>query len=245
MPVSPDSSGETGLSGAASEINVDDSASKLSFSLRGDGTPTPDFDGASMCSSPSSVKVSMRNTFLHFREDAEIQIQDLDSPRSELAGCPSPLRRSQSDVTEMNDYLRHRFGSGTPPNSVEVDESFTPEGCLSPMSQLASGPGARSILSFSPPQSFAASFNDAPSDFVMVMEEDPSPPRTRNSPIVTPTHEDIKTTVMLRNIPNKYTQKMLLDVINESGFSGKYNFFYLPIDFRNKYVCLHAISHVQ
>jgi len=111
MPVSPDSSGETGLSGAASEINVDDSASKLSFSLRGDGTPTPDFDGASMCSSPSSVKVSMRNTFLHFREDAEIQIQDLDSPRSELAGCPSPLRRSQSDVTEMNDYLRHRFGS--------------------------------------------------------------------------------------------------------------------------------------
>lgn len=38
---------------------------------------------------------------------------------------------------------------------------------------------------------------------------------------------------MLRNIPNKYTQKMLLDVINED-FRGLYDFFYLPIDFRNK-----------
>ncbi|CAC9696309.1 RNA-binding protein mei2 homologue, putative [Plasmodium sp. DRC-Itaito] len=43
----------------------------------------------------------------------------------------------------------------------------------------------------------------------------------------------ILTTVMLRNIPNKYTQNMLMDVINEH-FKGLYDFFYLPIDFRNK-----------
>lgn len=41
------------------------------------------------------------------------------------------------------------------------------------------------------------------------------------------------TTIMLRNIPNKYTQKMLLEVIDEK-FKGLYDFFYLPIDFRNK-----------
>jgi len=41
------------------------------------------------------------------------------------------------------------------------------------------------------------------------------------------------TTVMLRNIPNKYSQKMLLEVVNEE-FLGLYDFFYLPIDFRNK-----------
>jgi hypothetical protein len=42
------------------------------------------------------------------------------------------------------------------------------------------------------------------------------------------------TTVMLRNIPNKYTQKMLADVINKEGYKGEVDFMYLPIDFKNK-----------
>ncbi|SBT38010.1 RNA-binding protein, putative [Plasmodium ovale wallikeri] len=46
-------------------------------------------------------------------------------------------------------------------------------------------------------------------------------------------NNNILTTVMLRNIPNKYTQNMLMDVMNEH-FRGLYDFFYLPIDFRNK-----------
>jgi hypothetical protein len=40
---------------------------------------------------------------------------------------------------------------------------------------------------------------------------------------------------MLRNIPNKYTQRMLLSVVHELGFNQEcFDFFYLPIDFRNK-----------
>jgi len=41
------------------------------------------------------------------------------------------------------------------------------------------------------------------------------------------------TTVMLRNIPNKYTRQMLIDVLNQQ-FAGMYDFLYLPIDFKNK-----------
>jgi len=41
-----------------------------------------------------------------------------------------------------------------------------------------------------------------------------------------------RTTVMLRNLPNNYTRAMLLDLIDLEGFVGKYDFLYLPIDFR-------------
>jgi hypothetical protein len=40
--------------------------------------------------------------------------------------------------------------------------------------------------------------------------------------------------MMLRNIPNKYTQGKLLQELDECGFSGTYNFFYLPMDVHNR-----------
>jgi len=43
---------------------------------------------------------------------------------------------------------------------------------------------------------------------------------------------ELRTTVMLKNLPNNYTREMLLDLIDSEGFVGKYDFFYLPIDFR-------------
>ncbi|CAG9334040.1 unnamed protein product [Blepharisma stoltei] len=45
--------------------------------------------------------------------------------------------------------------------------------------------------------------------------------------------EEKRTTIMIKNIPNKYTQQMLLDSIDKH-FAKTYDFFYLPIDFKNK-----------
>lgn len=46
---------------------------------------------------------------------------------------------------------------------------------------------------------------------------------------------DTRTSLMVRNIPNKYTQSMLLSEFSKCGHGpGKIDFFYLPIDFRNK-----------
>jgi hypothetical protein len=43
---------------------------------------------------------------------------------------------------------------------------------------------------------------------------------------------DKRTTLMIRNIPNKFTQQMLLDLVN-STHHGEFDFFYLRMDFRN------------
>ncbi len=43
--------------------------------------------------------------------------------------------------------------------------------------------------------------------------------------------DDIRTTIMLKNIPNKFDQQVVLDLINEDHL-GKYDYFYLPMDLR-------------
>ena len=44
---------------------------------------------------------------------------------------------------------------------------------------------------------------------------------------------DKRTTFMIRNIPNKYTQEMLMELIDESH-KGQYDFLYLRMDFKNR-----------
>ncbi|XP_068667367.1 protein MEI2-like 4 isoform X3 [Aristolochia californica] len=60
--------------------------------------------------------------------------------------------------------------------------------------------------------------------------------------------EDTRTTLMIKNIPNKYTSKMLLAAIDEHH-RGTYDFIYLPIDFKNKcnvgYAFINMIDPVQ
>merc|ERR1719210_2156522 len=42
----------------------------------------------------------------------------------------------------------------------------------------------------------------------------------------------VLTTVMMRNLPNKYSRDMLLELLDSQGFNGCYDLVYLPIDFR-------------
>ncbi|KAF4672479.1 hypothetical protein FOL47_000478 [Perkinsus chesapeaki] len=42
--------------------------------------------------------------------------------------------------------------------------------------------------------------------------------------------ESEATTLMMKNIPNRYTQSELIQQISTSGFADKFDFFYLPID---------------
>merc|ERR1711971_105832 len=41
-----------------------------------------------------------------------------------------------------------------------------------------------------------------------------------------------RTVAIMRNIPSEYTREELLDLIDQQGFQGLYDFFYLPYDFQ-------------
>jgi hypothetical protein len=42
-----------------------------------------------------------------------------------------------------------------------------------------------------------------------------------------------RTTVMLKNLPNKMTRVGLAELIDSKGFAGRYDFLYVPIDFKS------------
>lgn len=44
-----------------------------------------------------------------------------------------------------------------------------------------------------------------------------------------------RTTIMIRNIPNKFKQMTLLEMINQNHL-GKYDYFYLPMDLKVSFV---------
>jgi RNA recognition motif 2 len=46
-------------------------------------------------------------------------------------------------------------------------------------------------------------------------------------------HEDKRTTVMIKNIPNKFKQQTVLDLINMTH-KYKYDYFYLPMDLKTQ-----------
>jgi hypothetical protein len=93
----------------------------------------------------------------------------------------------------------------------------------------------------------------------------PRPPQAVNMPAQPPESTDVPvpgiarltstapapTTVMLRNLPCSYTRQNLLRTLNIHGFSGLYDFVYLPVDFESMlckgYAFVNAISgeHAQ
>lgn len=61
--------------------------------------------------------------------------------------------------------------------------------------------------------------------------------------------EEMKTTVMMRNLPNDYTREMLLNLLEREGFRGCYDLLYLPIDYSSEvgfgYAFINLVSHAE
>lgn len=56
-----------------------------------------------------------------------------------------------------------------------------------------------------------------------------------------------RTTLMIRNLPKEYSRDMLLELLDAEGFSGTYNFVYMPMDFEKdvsfSYAFVNFVTH--
>jgi len=83
-------------------------------------------------------------------------------------------------------------------------------------------------------ESGSTSSQDASAENTPQPEEAPVPERSMDAQKVASLFRDDKTTVMLRNIPNRYTCEELLSEVIMAGFDRMFDFFYLPMDFKTK-----------
>ena len=104
--------------------------------------------------------------------------------------------------------------------------------------------GLREVFSEQKPESLVSDQQAFPvvAVFEPGLPEDRKKPRTRKCQPVTDSqsfdicvdqvYDSGKTTLMIKNIPNRYTKEMMLETIDKK-FKDAYDFFYLPIDFDN------------
>lgn len=78
----------------------------------------------------------------------------------------------------------------------------------------------------------SATDSTASGDFGSLLSSDSSEIEGMGALASTPPH--MRTTVMIRNLPNNLDREGLCQLVNDEGFEGTYNLLYLPIDFKSK-----------
>lgn len=161
--------------------------------------------------------------------------------RSGLSGCHHALSRSNSF---QNHHLIPAIWSHSPPfdNGVSAHSTFNlPVSHKSPKKDAGTG----SPFSFSRSRGRVRRLSHGRHDIVSCHTDEKKYELDIERVL---RGEDCRTTLMIKNIPNKYSSAMLLAAINEHN-QGTYDFIYLPLDFKNKcnmgYAFINMIDPLQ
>ena len=159
------------------------------------------------------VKVSLKNTFINVDEEVAGELSMPD------------LLRAQTTPAVFNALQALYSGTSAP---------VAPSWPMARMESVAEqGSSVQDSEEEAPPQFDAEEVLRQLSELtetLSAMNSDSLSPERLMSPVGV----DAQTTVMLRNIPNKYTAVMLMEEFGRFGFTSRdLDFFYLPIDFRN------------
>eukprot|EP00930_Biecheleria_cincta_P002607 TRINITY_DN103611_c0_g1_i1.p1 TRINITY_DN103611_c0_g1~~TRINITY_DN103611_c0_g1_i1.p1 ORF type:complete len:401 (+),score=67.06 TRINITY_DN103611_c0_g1_i1:21-1223(+) len=122
----------------------------------------------------------------------------------------------------------------------------SPIGHHSQTLQKGGGRGRGGRLQHAPPV-FRSKAGQAGDGITALSDEPAAKAAASNATLAQPPPPVNGTTIMLRNLPNRYSQQLLLELLDIQGFQCKYDFVYLPMDFRNGvnlgYAFVNLLSH--
>ncbi|KAH8170797.1 RNA recognition motif 2 domain-containing protein [Sarocladium implicatum] len=175
------------------------------------------------------------------------------SPRMiEAKGSHQTSKTHRSPAFAMYPFMfSPQFPAGTPfmMDTYSSTVQSVPMGPFAPMTPLSPGVSMMRSMYHSPPSpamtsQYSSSPSKASSAYARPDVRRQGATRATRSVHGTSNHHnhvdtariregiDVRTTIMLRNIPNKVDQAMLKRLVDESSW-GKYDFMYLRIDFAN------------
>jgi len=150
------------------------------------------------------------------------------APDTEVEGSPVPARvagESPWGGAWPYSYPEGRLSTGGPPIP-----NLTPD-CLSTSGAIAPPPGLGPDTGGQDPRDGALrNLQDQVGHLQRELETLMAHMEQQSDQPITSKQWHNVVTVMMRNLPNKYTQRMLKAEIDAAGFDGLYDFLYLPID---------------
>jgi len=140
------------------------------------------------------------------------------------AGTTVPLQLSPIlSATARNPSRSSTWSPSSPPGRLAMGGSAT---LRLPMEQMM----ATGMMRSGP-----SSVNSSPCNSRPVSPSGRHTPRTPSGvcgAVCGDLPEELRTTVVIRNLPRTYSREMVCEFMDEEGFSGRYDFVYLPTDFR-------------
>jgi len=171
---------------------------------------------------------------------------DMPSSAGSSSGVSTPPRGGSLAAPPGN-FNQSSASSPPVPQTGPVLQFVAPGTTLQPMMWISSENGSMwvpAVAYCTAPGASPMCAPQTPQQYVGLGRENGAKGSRRHTPIlpspVKPMPEvagEPRTTVMLRNMPNNYSREMLLELLDSEGFSGQYDFLYLPIDFQTK-ACL-------
>jgi len=154
----------------------------------------------------------------------------LDATKKLPPAFTSP--KSEAAVLSLADIVQPSTAKPTPTTKAASISKQSPSG-KSPTSASQQGKGASSPSTATPKDS----------RFGKIKEEDVS--KYEINPQEIESGKDMRTTVMLRNIPKHCTHEAFLDMIESCGLAEQYTFLYMPFDKRRNLHCGFAFVDFQ